>query len=469
MSLLFCSVVAPVQAESVEQGTLTIKIVRDEKRYVPARVRLEDEVLGWAPLTLDLEPGVHNFTLEDPTGHRKTREVRIRVTKGLHTERFFKLPINEEGRLYREAARKPSLRKDYQRVMKRRRRKRQQNHVQYVVGGLSTLADVAEAFRMTEEELSVVNPGVDGTLRPGTRIWLPEKAARRRPKTRIRGRVISAPTAQVYSPLRGMHEAAEACASQGPVEILERDHRLFYRRVRGKDTVDVLAAQFGDDPGAIRRRNKIERKRVPRGWGILIKAVAERVSASARGSNTKGRLLNGEQMPPGLGHVVRYPMHAFGTSRMVDLLYSVFEDLRRCDPDMPPIVVGDLSKPKGGAFPPHKSHQNGRDVDLSYVPALQMHVARGFMADRTTMDVPRTWAFLKRLMDTGQVEFLFVDHSVQKLLYDYVKSTMTPEELRRIFQYPTKAQRGIMRHSSGHIDHVHVRFKKPSRLTNTDY
>jgi penicillin-insensitive murein endopeptidase len=249
------------------------------------------------------------------------------------------------------------------------------------------------------------------------------------------------------------------------VELLEREHRLFYRRIRGADSLRILAAQFGDDEAAIRRRNKIERKRVPRGWGVLIRALSERIKATARGSATQGRLLNGEQMPPGLSHVVRYPMHAFATSRVVDLLYSVFLDLRRCDPDMPPVVVGDLSRPRGGSFPPHKSHQNGLDADLSYIPALQMHVGRGFMADRTTLDVPRTWAFLKRLMDTGEVEFLFVDRSVQKLLYEYVKSTMTPQQLRVVFQYPTKVQRGIIRHVKGHIDHVHVRFKKPSRVT----
>ena len=322
---------------------------------------------------------------------------------------------------------------------------------------------------MTPDELGAVNPGVEGSLRPGTRIWLPEKVARRRPKTRIRGRVISAPTAQVYSPLRGMHEAAESCALQGPIELVDRQHRTFYRRIRGADTLQILAAQFGDEEQAIRRRNKIERKRVPRGWGVLVKAIAERISASARGSNTRGRLINGEQMPPGLGHVVRYPMHAFGTSRVVDLLLTVFEDLRRCDPDMPPVVVGDLSRPKGGDFPPHKSHQNGRDADLSYIPALQMYVGRGFMADRTSMDIPRTWAFLKRLMDTDDVEFLFVDRSVQKLLYEYVESIMTPEERRRVFQYPSKAQRGIIRHASGHLDHVHVRFRKPIKITQRAY
>ena len=61
------------------------------------------------------------------------------------------------------------------------------------------------------------------------------------------------------------------------------------------------------------------------------------------------------------------------------------------------------------------------------------------------------------------MRYIFVDYSVQKLLYEYAKGKGVSEDtLSELFQYPRgkRASRGIIRHWKGHIDHFHVRFRR---------
>ena len=62
----------------------------------------------------------------------------------------------------------------------------------------------------------------------------------------------------------------------------------------------------------------------------------------------------------------------FGTARLVHTVLAVAAAYRRAHPGAPPVLVGDLSRPRGGDFGPryggpgHVSHQNGLDVDVYY-------------------------------------------------------------------------------------------------------
>jgi murein endopeptidase len=129
----------------------------------------------------------------------------------------------------------------------------------------------------------------------------------------------------------------------------------------------------------------------------------------------------------------------------------------------PNIHIGDISKREGGPFPPHISHQAGRDVDIGYV-------LRGQQADNTrflpavagNIDRERTWALLEALMATDGVSYIFMDYDVQKLLYEHARAKgVEPQRLRELFQYPAGryAWSGKIRHWRGHGDHFHVRFR----------
>jgi murein endopeptidase len=62
----------------------------------------------------------------------------------------------------------------------------------------------------------------------------------------------------------------------------------------------------------------------------------------------------------------------WGTDALIVLLDRVTREFRIAHPDVPPILIADLSRPQGGPFGPrygglgHGSHQNGLDADVMY-------------------------------------------------------------------------------------------------------
>jgi murein endopeptidase len=130
-----------------------------------------------------------------------------------------------------------------------------------------------------------------------------------------------------------------------------------------------------------------------------------------------------------------------------------------------PVVVGALSRPGGGRLRGHRSHQSGRDVDLGLISSegplrqfVPMHAGN--------LDVAASWTLLGALLERGEVIYVFLDYDLQALFYRYLEDEGVDEAtLTRIFQYPAgrAARRGVIRHASGHRDHVHVRFRcRPS-------
>jgi penicillin-insensitive murein endopeptidase len=129
--------------------------------------------------------------------------------------------------------------------------------------------------------------------------------------------------------------------------------------------------------------------------------------------------------------------------------------------------VGDLSLPAGGSFAPHRSHTNGRDVDL----AFYMADADGLPADRPVMarvdadgrvaghgawfDVRRNWLLLESLLrDPGvQVQWIFVARHLRERLLEHARMTgaepLFIERAATVMAQP--------RDSSPHDDHYHVR------------
>jgi murein endopeptidase len=113
-------------------------------------------------------------------------------------------------------------------------------------------------------------------------------------------------------------------------------------------------------------------------------APAPRPSGPSRalGSPAAGRLLNGRPLPPaGPGFQTYDPIlhrspnrrwRRFGTERLLATVEHVLAAYARAHPGAPPVLVGDLSRPRGGNFGPrfggigHASHQNGLDADVYY-------------------------------------------------------------------------------------------------------
>jgi len=170
------------------------------------------------------------------------------------------------------------------------------------------------------------------------------------------------------------------------------------------------------------------------------------------------------QLQPGPGYVVKRPAHAWGTPRTVTAIQTAIKRYLDRGLGGPAVHVGDISRESGGPFPPHLSHQDGRDVDVGYVlRGESADVVRFVTATQGRLDLVRTWALLESFLGTDRVHFIFVDYGLQRLLYDHAKHEGVDEaRLQALFQYPrgSAAAQGVIRHWRGHANHFHVRFER---------
>jgi murein endopeptidase len=170
-----------------------------------------------------------------------------------------------------------------------------------------------------------------------------------------------------------------------------------------------------------------------------------------------GALFNGIQMPNGDGWELQDPAHAWGTRETIDDLTACIEKVRATFPGTGPLAIGHLSGRRGGRLSPHVSHQSGRDADVGYY-YLDGSPWYTF-ARASNLDRPRTWALVRALVTETDVEYVFMDRSVQRLLKDYAISLGEDRAwLDEIFEGGT---RPVIHHVKGHGTHLHVRFYSP--------
>jgi murein endopeptidase len=177
------------------------------------------------------------------------------------------------------------------------------------------------------------------------------------------------------------------------------------------------------------------------------------------GRPNRGRLINGVTLPEAEGIEIMNPERTFGTRITVDSLLAAVAEVRAAHPNTPTLRVGDISRAPGGYIRPHRSHQNGLDVDLGYYYSSD---ARWYTkANAQNLDRERTWALVKALIAQGTVEYMFMDRSVQTLLREHaLASGESPEWVDGLFQKAPRTE-AMIRHTWGHLTHFHVRFSDP--------
>lgn len=172
----------------------------------------------------------------------------------------------------------------------------------------------------------------------------------------------------------------------------------------------------------------------------------------AVGKPWHGRLVHGVQLPvaaPGLltwddvrGVSPNRPGRRWGTGALVALLERVAADYAAAHPDLPPLLVGDLSRPHGGDFGErfgglgHASHQNGLDADVYY---------------------PRRDRVPRAAWKPGQVDRALAQELVDRFV---------AAGAQRVFVGPRVGLRGprrIVAVLAHHDDHLHVRIPNPGR------
>lgn len=183
------------------------------------------------------------------------------------------------------------------------------------------------------------------------------------------------------------------------------------------------------------------------GPAVTIPAPAPAPSRAIGKPFRGGRLVDGLQLPEsGPDHltwdpirevVPNRPGRRWGTDRLLRLVLETVAVFRAAHPgDAPRVLIGDLSRPRGGQFGRefgglgHGSHQNGLDVDV-YYPRLD----RAELGPRASAEVDRVRSQeLVDLFVAGGAQFVFVGTKVG-------------------LKGPKKVVQAIPHHN----DHLHVR------------
>ncbi len=232
--------------------------------------------------------------------------------------------------------------------------------------------------------------------------------------------------------------------------------------VKKGDTLEGIARRYGVSTKKVLGWNrKMNPRRLHVGDEVRLEIRGRDGHSISWGSANRGKLYNGMILEPSDAVRVRREGRAYGTRRTVQMLEAASADVKARWPDAPALMVGDISTRRGGKLRPHRSHQSGRDADVSYYHRGNVTTRDFLDMSSSTFDAVKNWHLFKTLIDTGHVQYIFVDYRLQKQLFEYALSIgYTPELLEPVLQYPggRDGRTGVIRHARGHDDHFHIRF-----------
>lgn len=193
----------------------------------------------------------------------------------------------------------------------------------------------------------------------------------------------------------------------------------------------------------------------------LVEADPASLGTLSIGSPSSGILLNGAVMPSGPGWDVLLPAESLGTTETIAFVRTAVDKVNEIYPGSPPVSIGDISDAQGGRLNRHISHQAGRDVDIGfyYRNGGGHWFAPGTAAN---LDLPRNWALVRSLLLCTDVETIFLDLRIQRLLYAHaLKLGEDKAWLDRVFRFIKGAKEARICYAPGHRTHYHVRFFNP--------
>ncbi len=306
-------------------------------------------------------------------------------------------------------------------------RKIKREKLKYKVMRGDSLKSIAARYKITEEEIKRWNPSVSRQLTAGRTliIW----------------------------------------ATQSPGVQIIKEHT-----VQKGESLAEIAKKYGVKMGDLRNWNPtIKAGSLKAGAKVKIVSWKAAPQGTSRGAANGGRLDSAQPLTSGKGFFVRNPDRAYGTEIALNTIVDCIGETRDRFPKAHDLFVGDLSFKGGGYMKPHKSHQSGRDADISYYIKGGPDARRFTVATRQTLDVEKTWDLFERFIESGKVVYIFVDYSLQEVLYEHAQKKGKKQEfLDKVFQYPRGRGHsvGIIRYSRGHDDHFHIRFKCDSKDEN---
>ncbi len=195
----------------------------------------------------------------------------------------------------------------------------------------------------------------------------------------------------------------------------------------------------------------------------------------SQGTAAEGWLERGAALPAADPTLVARPISQrrkaiYGTSYLIERLADAAATVASRFPGSV-VWAGDLSSVHGGDLKGHKSHNSGRDADLSFFmrdtsgrPAESARFIPIEPSGRTRsglwFDVERNWVLVEALVaDTGttHVQWIFIADHLRAMLLEHAEALVAQglasadsvKRAKRVLRQPSK--------SSPHADHYHVR------------
>ena len=174
----------------------------------------------------------------------------------------------------------------------------------------------------------------------------------------------------------------------------------------------------------------------------------------------QGRLENGVVFPNQFqGYHLRDENRSYTTPEVVGALLDAIEAVRTQFPNTCDLFIADFTCAGGGSAVHHRSHQNGRDVDIGLYAQGNRPLNSLVPMNRDNLDAAKTWCLIENLIASQRVQYIFLDRSVQRVLYEYaVTRGYDRAYLERVFG---NVRGCLIQHIRNHIDHMHVRFFTP--------
>jgi LysM repeat protein/murein endopeptidase len=174
----------------------------------------------------------------------------------------------------------------------------------------------------------------------------------------------------------------------------------------------------------------------------------------------QGHLENGVVFPNQFpGYHLRDESRSYTTPEVVGALLDAIEAVRTQFPDTCDVFLGDFSCQHGGSAIHHRSHQNGRDVDVGMYAKGNRPLSTFVPMSEENLDAAKTWCLIENLIASQRVQYIFLDRHVQKVIYEYAASRGYDQEyLQRVFG---NVRGSLIQHVRNHVDHMHVRFFTP--------
>ena len=244
-------------------------------------------------------------------------------------------------------------------------------------------------------------------------------------------------------------------------KVLEAKWRAWYR-VRSGDTLGTIADKVGCSVADLRRLLHLRHGHLLQiGQELRYEKVGRAPTPHSVGRVNHGYLVGGKRLGDGPGYRPRFPKTDFGLPHVVATLQRCAARVAHDHPGTADLLIGDLSRPAGGRFPPHVSHQSGRDADVGYYLAGNIQNTTLHRVRPSQIDFGKTWELLRCLITTDHVVRVFMDRHIQRAMARYLSRhhLVSDHDLDRLFQVHGRLHRhALIWHAPGHDTHFHVRF-----------